>query len=445
MKTIRFLSGMAMAMAMTTSSVVIHGEEAFEREPISYSVRPPHDAVQSLERQLADGKLRLEGDDRAVVRQLLGHLGISEASQMLVFSRTSFQNDLIRPNHPRALYFGDDAYVGWVPGGLIEVAAMDPDLGPVFYSLDPHPVTQGTTAATQGPRFIRDDDCLRCHGGTFIRDIPAVLSRSVHTDTHGQPVLSLGSDLVDDTTPIDQRWGGWYVTGIHGSVRHRGNLTISGETLPTQAQRESAANRTNLAGFFDATAYLTATSDLVALMVFEHQLAAHNVLTKAGQHCRWMMFYQQGLQRSFKETVTPEPVYDSVRHAFEHSVEQVLDVLLFKNEAALPVGGVRGGESFASGFRRQGFRSPSGQSLRELDLQHRLFRLRCSYVIQTAFFQNLQPVLRRQILERLHRVLTQPDQEPRYAYLESGERRGILEILEKSITDLPPAWNAHRE
>ncbi len=435
MKTVRFL------LWMTMASVAARTEEAFEREPISYSTRQPHDAVQTLERQLADGTLRLEGDDRAVLRQLLGLLGISEASQMLVFSRTSFQNDLIRPNHPRALYFGDNAYVGWVPGGLIEVTAMDPDLGPVFYSFNPHPVA----TATKGPRFVRDDDCLRCHGGTFIRDIPAVLSRSVYTDTRGQPVLSLGSDLVDDTTPLDHRWGGWYVTGYHGSVRHRGNVTIPGEALPTKVQVEAAANRTNLDGFFDPTRYLPATSDIVALMVFEHQLAAHNVLTKASQHCRWMMYYQQGLQRSFQETVTPEPVYESVRHAFEHSVEQVLDVLLFKNEAALPVGGVRGGEAFTSSFSRQGTRSSSGQSLRDLDLQHRLFRLRCSYVIQTAFFQNLQPILRRQILERLHRVLTQPADEPRYAYLESGERREIQDILEKSITDLPPGWNAHRE
>jgi hypothetical protein len=441
MKTVRLL------LWMTMASVAARAEEAFEREPISYSTRQPHDAVQSLERLLAEGKVRLEGDDQAVVRQLLGVLGISEASQMLVFSRTSFQNDLIRPNHPRALYFGDNAYVGWVPGGLIEVTAMDPDLGPVFYSFNPHPVATASSGATatKAPRFVRDDDCLRCHGGTFIRDIPAVLSRSVYTDTRGQPVLSLGSDLVDDTTPLDHRWGGWYVTGYHGAVRHRGNVTIPGENLPTPAALEAAANRTNLDGLFDTTRYLSATSDIVALMVFEHQIAAHNVLTKASQHCRWMMYYQEGLQRSFKEAVTSEPAYESVRHAFEHSVEQVLDVLLFKNEAVLPSGGVQGGEAFATGFTRQGFRSPSGQSLRDLDLQHRLFRLRCSYVIQTTFFQNLQPVLRRQILERLHRVLTQPADEPRYAYLESEERRAILEILEKSLADLPPGWNAHRE
>lgn len=441
MKTVRFL------LWMTMASVAVDAEQAFEREPISYSARQPHDAVQSLENQLADATVRLEGDDRTVLRQLLGYLGISETSQMLVFSRTSFQNDLIRPNHPRALYFGDNAYVGWVPDGLIEVTAMDPDLGPVFYSFDPHPTATARTGttATKAPRFVRDDDCLRCHGGTFIRDIPAVLSRSVYTDTRGQPVLSLGSELVDDTTPIEQRWGGWYVTGTHGSVRHRGNLTIPGESIPTKAQVESAANRTNLDGSFDTTRYLSATSDIVALMVFEHQLAAHNVLTKAGQHCRWMMYYQEGLQRSFQETVTPEPVYESVRHAFDHSVEQVLDVLLFKNEAALPTGGVQGGEAFAMNFSRPGTRSPSGGSLRDLDLKRRLFRLRCSYVIQTAFFQHLQPVLRRQILERLHRVLTRPTDEPRYAYLESGERQSIREILETSVADLPSSWNAHRE
>src|ERR1041384_8618075 len=177
-------------------------DEAFERPPISYSTATPHDSISALEAKVAAGQVRLEGDERQVIRSLLAALGIPEASQMLVFSKTSFQKDRINPVHPRALYFSDDAYVGWCPGGLAEIAAIDPVLGPVFYRFDPR--------STTGPRrFERDADCLRCHGGTFVREIPALLARSVYTDADGQPYLGLGSELVDSTTPLEQRWGGW--------------------------------------------------------------------------------------------------------------------------------------------------------------------------------------------------------------------------------------------
>src|SRR5262249_54756835 len=150
----------------------------------------PRDAVSALKARLASGEVRLGGDERQVVRTLLKALEIPEASQMLVFSKTSFQKDRISPAHPRAIYFSDDVYVGWCPGGLVEIAAMDPVLGPVFYSFDPQAVREGI-------RFQRDAECLRCHGGTFVREIPGLLARSVFTDTAGQPVLSLGSELVD--------------------------------------------------------------------------------------------------------------------------------------------------------------------------------------------------------------------------------------------------------
>ena len=400
-------------------------EDAFEREPISYSITRPKDRVQAIEGRMASGDLRLEGDDRSILRQLLALLDIPEESQLLVFSRTSFQNDLIRPEHPRALYFGDTAYVGWVPGGLMEVAVMSPTLGPVFYSFDPHPPKEPKV------RFVRNDDCLRCHGGTFIRDIPAILARSVYTDTRGYPVLTWGSELVGDTTPLDLRWGGWYVTGRAGNVRHRGNLTITGETLPSIAQLHQASDRTNLDSFFDSSGYLSASSDIVALMVFEHQLTVHNALTQADQHCRWMMHYQEGLQRSFKETITDKPVYESVIHAFEHSAERILDALLFKDAAQFPSGGIQGGKTFADAFLMRG---PTDQadprvSLRSLDLKSRLFRWRCSYVISTPVFDSIQPHLRATVLKRLDHILREPGSEPRYAYLEPEERTMIRAIL----------------
>jgi hypothetical protein len=172
-----------------TACLAAGAEDAFERSPISYSSATPRDAITALQARLASGEIRLDGDEKQVVRGLLEALDVPEASQMLVFSKTSFQKDRISPAHPRALYFSDDVYVGWCPGGLVEVAAIDPVLGPVFYSFDPHGGTAGT-------RFQRDSDCLRCHGGTFVRDIPGLMARSVFTDTGGQPLLALGYDLL---------------------------------------------------------------------------------------------------------------------------------------------------------------------------------------------------------------------------------------------------------
>src|SRR5579859_5723571 len=118
-------------------------EDAFERPPISYSTAAPRNAVSVLERKLVSGELRLEGDEKQIIRGLLAALNIPEASQMLVFSKTSFQKDRINPAHPRAVYFSDEVYLGWCPGGLVEVAAIDPVLGPVFYSFDPHEQSSG--------------------------------------------------------------------------------------------------------------------------------------------------------------------------------------------------------------------------------------------------------------------------------------------------------------
>src|SRR5437764_1116159 len=143
------------ALLLSLSTLLAVGaEDVFERAPLCYSSATPRDAISALEAKLGSGVLRLEGDEKQVVRKLLAILKVPETSQMLVFSKTSFQKDRINPAHPRAIYFSDELYVGWCPGGLVEVAAIDPLLGPVFYSFDPH-------ASSQAKPFNRDPDCLR--------------------------------------------------------------------------------------------------------------------------------------------------------------------------------------------------------------------------------------------------------------------------------------------
>jgi len=181
------------------------------------------------------------------------------------------------------------------------------------------------------------------------------------------------------------------------------------------------------------------SSDITALLVFEHQVSVQNVLTKANQECLHMIAYQKNLQKELKETVTEEPAYESVRHVFSEASRKVLDALLCKDEAALPAGGIKGVGGFAKAF----LTNVGANSLKQLDLQQHLLRYRCSYLIQSTTFDRLQPVLRRRVLQRLWRVLTDPSSEPRYDYLETPERDSIREIVASNVRNLPIAWRAN--
>ena len=417
------------------ASVCLAEEETYERPPMRYSSTAPRDAITELKRKQATGEIRWENDEKKVVRQLLSSLKIPESSQLLVFSKTSFQKDRISPSRPRAIYFGDDVYVGWCPGGLVEVAAMDPLLGPVFYSFDPHPVDGAR-------RFERDSDCMRCHGGTFIRDVPGLLARSVFCDSNGQPLLALGTDLIEDATPIEKRWGGWYVTARHAGPRHRGNVVLTSEQEPAGAQLSAMANLASLDPLLDTSPYLVPTSDVTALLVFEHQVSVQNVLTRANQQCWRMISYQTNLQAELKEPVTTEPTLESVKHSFTEATREICDALLFKGAAALPASGIEGVGAFARDFERSG--SPTGRpGLKSLDLHSRLLRYRCSYLIETPAFDQLQPILRRRVLLRLGRILSDSGTDLGYDYLEPDERRSIREILAKNLKGLPANWRVN--
>ena len=177
--------------------------EPYEQPPINYSTTQPKDPIASLQTRMAAGEVKFGRTDRDLLEALLRELRIPIESQMVVFSKTSLQRPRIRPDHPRAVYFTDNCYVGWVPGGLMEVTTIDPVLGPIFYALDPAAVH------TNAPRaFVRDSDCMRCHGGTFVRGIPSVFVRSLFTDAEGEPMLRHGSEVVDFRTPFENRWGG---------------------------------------------------------------------------------------------------------------------------------------------------------------------------------------------------------------------------------------------
>lgn len=393
----------------------------YEQPPINYSKAEPDDAVARLLARIARGEVKLGGSDREILEGVLRELHVPIASQVVVFSRTSLQANLIRPSRPRALYFSDTVYVGWVQGGLIEIAAVDPVLGPVFYSIDPDDVR------AKSRTFVREDSCLRCHGGTFIREVPGLFARTVFPSDKGEPLLRHGSGIVDDTTPFADRWGGWYVTGYTGAEPHRGN-TFGSERDEQLEFPPNAKRPTDLKDFFDTARYLAPTSDVVALLVMEHQMAMQNALTHANQRARKMIDYQRSLQKSFGEPLTDEPSYDSVKSVFASAAENVVDHLLFYKAAPLPAG-VQGHDEFRRVFATGVPRSVGGATLKDLSLDGRLFALRCSYLIYTDTFRALPAPLLDRIFARLHAALTSDDPKHRYAYLEADEKRRILALL----------------
>jgi hypothetical protein len=421
-----------LGLVVATASLTAQGVPDYEQAPVSYSTTAPADALARLRERMASGALAFPGGEREALRTLLEALEVPVGTQTLVFSKTSLQRARIRPERPRALYYSDSVYVGWVPGGLMEVTAVDPRLGPIFYSVELAP------ARDRPPVITRDSDCLRCHGGTFVRDVPGVFIRSIFPDRSGEPMLRHGSLVVDDETPFEQRWGGWYVTGYQGAMAHRGNA-FGAEQGDALVFLPSGRRPDELSGFLDTDTYLRPTSDVAALLILEHQTAMQNALTRAGLACRRMIAYQHGLQKTFREPETDEPAYDSVKSVFAGSVQDVLDHLLFRRASTLP-DGIRSTAEFRRDFPRGAPRSQAGHSLKDLDLGGRIFAQRCSYLIYSPSFTALPEPLKARILDRLQAVLLGTEAGDRYAYLPGEERRRIHEILRETHPEAARRW-----
>jgi hypothetical protein len=413
----------------------LQAEDEYENAPIRYSDTEPNDAAQRLERLMAAGKVKIDRTDAwTVLRDVMKHFDIPPESQTMVFSKTSKQNDRISPQTPRVVYFGDNAYVGYCIGGAIEVSTIDPKLGPIFYLLDPYEEPQKPL------HFQRDNSCLSCHGGPFTPEVPGVIVRSVYPGPEGHPIMSQGSTVVDTTTPFTDRWGGWYVTGKHGSVLHRGNVTATEKNDQSiDIDFEKGANIASLAKFFDTTPYPRKTSDIIALMVLEHQTSVQNILTKANHTSLRAMHMQTSLQRELGEKIESEPT-GTARRIIDHCAEDVVEALLFKDEAELPEGGIEGDPAFQTAFTKRAPQSSDGRSLKDFQLLNRLFKHRCSYMVYSLTFQHLTAPLKQTVFNRLWTVLEGKDTTGNYGYLTDTERAHIRRILAETLPGAPAGW-----
>jgi hypothetical protein len=252
-----------------------------------------------------------------------------------------------------------------------------------------------------------------------------MLARSSFVAPDGLSLGQFGTFDADDRTPFRRRWGGWYVTGTHGAMRHMGNAVVSSRDDPESSISERTLNRTSLDGRFDPRTYPTAHSDIVALLVFQHQAHMTNLITRVGWEARVAAHEGRG---------------EIARGAVKDAVVELVDYLLFVDEEPL-TDRVAGTSGFAARFATQGPFDTRGRSLRQLDLSHRLMKYPCSYMIYSAAFQALPAGVREAIYMRIADVVSGRDTAPKYARLSDADRRAVVEILRDTIDDLPAAFN----
>ncbi len=412
----KFFQGIALTIAGI--GMVSAATDPWDLPPLRYSDTSATDAIAKL----------AGGDDIKGLTPLdklkfvLKLLEIPDASQMLVFSKTSKQNPLIHPGNPRCLFFNENSYVGYVPGGNIEVIIHDELLGSVYYIIEPG-------ESNHVPNITRDTSgCLSCHGTARTESVPGVLVRSVFPDDQGQPLLSLGAFQSDHTSPLRERWGGYYVTG-RSSLPHLGNQTYKESSVrefPTESPE-----LTTLAGKIDVTRYPRATSDIVALMVLEHQCLVQNQLNSAAMNYRRIHW----LQKSFDPAGDPD-AGAAGRHADE-SARKIVDLLLFENEADLGESGIEGDPAFQEAFTQRFPHTQSGRSLADFQLNDRIFKYRCSYMVYSKTFECLPERVKSAIIRQLHHVCESDPAPGNHPKIKSSERRKIAGILAETL----PAWS----
>jgi hypothetical protein len=389
---------------------------------IHYSEPPERNEIARLQKRLNDGSLKLTPTaQHGYLEPMLAALGIDPDSQTLVFSKTSLQIDVIDAAAPRAIYFDDDTYVAWVQRtGILEIVTMDADRGPVFYTL---------SAADSIPQLSRESlRCLTCHD-TYAEmggGVPHFLFESTYDVQGGRLIPDAVARETTDETPIAQRWGGWYVTGKDGGAFHLGNIQTPADRAPVNIEKAKRGSVATLNALFDTSRYLRNTSDIVALLILEHQVTVHNEIVHANYKSRVLLERMQ--PDSDAATLHWAQLTPQLQGRYELMLRPLLDALVMANAAPLPRA-VTASNEFAARFQGRGPKDASGRSLRQLDLDTRVFRYPLSYLIYSEGFDALPLFVREHVYAKLAQILRQPDPGAPYSSRSAADRQAAFDIL----------------
>ena len=409
------LVGVAISyFAWTGNTLAQPAYDDFHLPPHNYYAREPRGPFAAWIKNLESGRITLKhGSEKAFVLSVLDALKIPASSQMLVFSTTSLQLRLISPRTPRALYFSEDIYLGYVPGGRIEVISMDPELGAIFHIFD-------IPKNTRSLDIQRSNRCMNCHASEETGYVPGLVMKSVVPGPTGGSLMAFRQDQTGHAIPLNQRFGGWYVTGRHHMQEHWGN------SIGRLSDQELTRTSVEPGELFDFDRYPTATSDILPQLLHEHQVGFINRVVEASYRARTYEYSDKGRL--------------SEEHAREldQQAVRIVRYLLFADEAILPHGGVGGDAQFKEDFLRNRRMASNGGSLKDLDLRTRLLKHRCSYMIYSTVFEGLPRSMKERIYSLLGEALSPVTEE--FAYLPSPEKQAIRTILTETVPDLAGRW-----
>ena len=415
-----------LAVGSANDSLRVLREMDLEAAPHHYYSRPTKDRFSKLQKEIEAGRVELDrSGENVFLSSLLKALEIPASSQMLVFSTTSLQLSLITPSNPRALYFNEDTYLGFIPGGKIEIVSIDPEIGGIFYILD---IPKGGGASTQPteklgrslapPNLVpalnveRSRRCMNCHSGSETGYVPGINIKSAVPGARGGSLDAFRVDRTGHDIPLSERFGGWYLTGADGLTNHWANAIgrmVNGEMtkdIVTPGER------------FSYGKYLVASSDILPQLVHEHQAGFVNRVLQAGYVARTYLHGGGELTR--------EQEAELDRHARE-----LVRYILFADEAALPEGGIKGDAGFKEDFLNDRNEAASAFSLSEFDLKRRLFKYPCSYMVHSDLFGALPEVVRGRVLKELKARLA--DEDAGMGHISREEKRVIRGILSESL------------
>ncbi|MGH8217044.1 MAG: hypothetical protein ACREUT_00525 [Steroidobacteraceae bacterium] len=425
---------------------------AREWPAIPYTQMPADNAIARLQSRIDRGEVKLVyRQPRGYLDSVLAALGIDPSSQTLVYSKSSLQTGEISAATPRAIYFDDDTYVAWVQQGDLELAAMDSKLGQVFYTLANEPA--------QTVRLERKTrDCLGCHDTFELAGggVPRFLLMSTYVNVQGEQLSHEGQILTYQETPLKYRWGGWYVTGQSGDQVHLGNILVHSAQEMVHLDKVRRGNLDTLQGLFDTKPYLTNKSDIVALLVLQHQHDVQNLITRVNFEVRTALAKAGHGQ-----------IPEKTRARLQGYMDGLLSVMLFV-DATRFTSPISGSSGFTQWFESRGPRDPMGRSLRDFDLQTRLFKYPLSYLVYSRAFNALPAYAKDYLYGRFADVLTgriksdptagslprglDPDALDAYIdqdakagipQLSDAERKAILEILRATKPDFARYLSSH--
>ncbi len=409
-----------LSILMTSAALAADAKEPrvidFRSAPHSYVEAEPKDRFAQLQKKAQQGEVKIDtSDDKAFLASLLSALNIPVSSQIMVFSASSLQSEIINPRNPRSLYFNEDTYVGWVPGGLIEIIAADPEMGPMFY------VFNRLRPGGPVPEVQRSQKCMNCHAGNATRRLPGLIAESLLVSRAGSSLETYRRDVQGHQIPLEDRFGGWHLTGEHHLASHRANMmgiARNGKTEKTPVPPGQ---------FSDLSLHLLPTSDILPHLIHEHQIGFENRLVYAIYTLRQLKHDNRGMLDA------------AAKAEIEERAQELARYIMFADEAKFPSQGITGDPVYAEDFLRDRKATKAGLSLKDLDMKTRMFKHRCSFMIYTDTWKEAPRELKERVYYHMAGYLReQPDAQ--HAHLAPAERRAIRDILKETMTDLPSWW-----